>query len=143
MTASLALDVLVAILLVATVGACVALNRRLGTLRRSHRELARLAEAFNEATARAESGISGLKAAGEKGGKALGELLDRGRELRDDLVFLVDRGERLAARLEEAVGRAVTAERPPGAKGCGSGAGAAGPRSRGERALVDALRSPR
>jgi hypothetical protein len=108
---SLALDVLVAVLLVITIGYAMVLNRRLGRLRRDKSELEKLAATFGQATARAEESIGKLK----KTADALKGRIDNAQALRDDLAFLIDRGSSAADRREETV-RAARKEgdpRPP------------------------------
>ncbi len=96
---SLTLDIVLAILLVATIGYAMVLNRKLGGLRRHKEELERLAATFSESTVRAEDSIAHLKnsAAGLQAENA------RATGLRDDLKFLIDRGVSTADRLESAV----------------------------------------
>ncbi len=100
MTVALALDRLIAVLLVATIVYCVILNRRLGELRGNRDEFLKLIESFGAATERAETSISLLREVGEEKGAALDDRVERARALCDDLAFLVERGSRLADRLE-------------------------------------------
>jgi len=96
---SLALDVLVAILLVITICYAMALNRKLSSFRREKKELEKLAGAFGEATERAGDSIGALKSTAAD----LQDRIDKAQALRDDLVFLIDRGASSADRLEETV----------------------------------------
>lgn len=95
----LILDVVLAILLVITIGYALVLNKRLGMLRNHKAELERLAGTFTESTSRAGESIGQLKIASD----ALQSQLARAESLRDDLVFLIDRGTVTADRLEENV----------------------------------------
>ncbi len=99
MTFSLALDLVVAVLLVVTITYAVALNRRLGALRRDKSELENVAASFGEATLRAGKSIAKLKTTAEE----LQERIEKAQSLRDDLVFLIERGGQAADRLEEIV----------------------------------------
>ncbi len=99
MTFSLALDLVVAVLLVVTIAYAVALNRRLGALRRDKAELENVAASFGEATLRAGASINTLKTTADE----LQERIEKAQSLRDDLVFLVERGGQAADRLEETV----------------------------------------
>ena len=99
MPLSLVIDILVAVLLVVTIGYAVVLNNRLGSLRRDKGELERLVEGFADTTARAEAGIGDLRAMAD----VLQERLKRADSLRDDLVFLMERGNQAADRLEGVV----------------------------------------
>ena len=56
MSMSVAADLLVALLLAATIGYCAVLNRRLGTLRSAHGEMGRLVGEFDRAIGEARSG---------------------------------------------------------------------------------------
>lgn len=99
MPLSLILDIVLAVLLVVTIGYAVVLNRRLGALRQNKDELERLASGFVETTSRAERGIGELRAMTD----ILQERIERAESLRDDLVFLMDRGNATADRLEGVV----------------------------------------
>ena len=97
------LDVIVAVLLVFTIGYAVALNKRLAALRKDREALEKLASDFAKATVRAENGIKRLKSASGEAADILKENLSMARELRDDLAFLVERGETAADRLEDSI----------------------------------------
>ena len=99
MTFSLALELVVAVLLVVTIAYAVVLNRRLGALRSDKSELENVAASFGEATLRAGESITKLKTTADK----LQERIDKAQSLRDDLVFLIERGGQAADRLEETV----------------------------------------
>lgn len=96
---SLILDILVALLLVVTIAYAVALNRRLGMLRRDKAELEQVALTFGDATRRAEESIARLKATA---GGLEGDIA-KAQSLRDDLAFLTERGGNAADRLEDLV----------------------------------------
>lgn len=93
------LDVLVAVLLVVTIIYAVMLNRRLARLRKDKDELEALARTFGEATARADDSIGTLRNTAD----ALDQRIEKAQALRDDLVFLMDRGGSVADRLEDSV----------------------------------------
>ena len=96
---SLALDIILALLLVATIGYAMVLNRKLGNLRRHKEELENLAATFSNSTTRAKDSITHLK-------NSTAELqadTAKAASLRDDLKFLIDRGTSTADRLEAAV----------------------------------------
>ena len=114
MTTGMILDVVVIVLLVPTIVYAVILNRRLAALRRSRDELSKVVNSFNEATMRAEAGIPKLKKATTEANHTLKERVDKAQTLRDDLAFMIERAEELAARLEGAV-RAARAEGVPAA----------------------------
>lgn len=106
------LDLIVAILLAATIGYAVLLNKRLGQLRKNREDLVKLVAAFNDATARAEAGIPKLRRAAEEAGGALQERVEKAQSLRDDLAFMIERADTVANRLEMAVRSARTEPRP-------------------------------
>ncbi|MFD2262358.1 DUF6468 domain-containing protein [Lacibacterium aquatile] len=104
----LILDVVVAVLLVATLFYCVRLNRRLNVIREHRGELEALIQAFNESCTRAELGVRSLRSATDEATR-LQQYLERSQNLRDDLSYLMDRGGSLADRLEGGVRTARTA----------------------------------
>ncbi len=112
---SLILDILIAVLLVATIGYAVALNRRLSLLRKDKDELEALTRKFADATTKADASIQNLKGSTESVAKELQKGLDKAEALRDDLSFLIDRGGSIADRLENGV-RGARKEGAPVAK---------------------------
>lgn len=152
---TVALDVVMAFLLVASIATTIVLNRRLASLRGDRAELEKLAEHFRRATERADEGVSGLKISAQ----TLQERIDAARSVADDLAFLIDRGGGLADRLEVDVRAARRPQTHPQAAPATSSAttassvaadtgarpkarGAAGePRSAAERHLLAALRA--
>jgi hypothetical protein len=99
MDASLILDAVVAILLAATIGYAIQLNRRLNVLRSNRTEFDAIIAEFNDATRRAETSIHALRAAAEQGGKQLQLAIDKAQALRDELAFLVSRADDLAGKM--------------------------------------------
>lgn len=106
------LDLLVSVLLIATIAYAVTLNQRLTQLRKNRDEMAKIIVSFNEATVRAESSIPKLKKAAEDAGMALQERVEKAHSLRDDLAFMIERADTMANRLENAVRSARTEARP-------------------------------
>jgi len=137
----LILDILVVCLLGATIFYAATLSRRLTQLRHNRAELEAAARGLAEAAGKADAGIKGLRLAADDSGARLQRQIDRAQELRDELAFLVDAGESLAARLESAArGRAPAPgegrpERPKAAPAAAAGApdGASGSRAGGAR----------
>ncbi len=121
----LILDVIVAILLAATIGYAVMLNTRLNQLRKNRDDLVKLVSAFNDATARAEAGIPKLKRAAEEAGSGLQERVEKAQSLRDDLAFMIERADAMANRLEGAV-RTARDSKPAAGGGASSGAAPSG-----------------
>lgn len=97
------LDLLVSVLLVATIGYAVMLNQRLTQLRKNRDDLAKIIVSFNEATVRAESSIPKLRKAAEDAGQSLQDRVEKAQSLRDDLAFMIERADTMANRLENAV----------------------------------------
>ncbi len=136
MPLSFFLDGLIVVLLAATIGFCIVLNRRLVTLRKAQAELAGFAQTLNEATRHAQQGIEGLKHALVELSRELDAKINKAESLNSDLAFMTEHGTDLAVRLEGAV-RDTTSARP----GHGEAPGAR--RYDVERELLDALREVR
>jgi len=100
MTMGFMLDVLIAVLLVATVIYCWRLNQRLSTLRQGREELAALVTQLTQATMRAEGSIGALKVAAKEAAQGLEENIGAARALRDELALITETGNNLANRLE-------------------------------------------
>lgn len=109
---ALMLDIVIAILLVATIAYAFLLNKRLAGLRRDKQELEKLAMTFGQATLRAEESLGKLKIMAS----GLDAELDKAQALRDDLAFLTERGAAAADQLEDAVRKARKAGAVPGTK---------------------------
>ncbi len=97
---NLIFDVLIAILLVATIAYAAVLNRKLGALRDAKSEMEALFASFSESTERAGSGVEMLKQEAGRSGEALHNKVAAARGLADDLSFLIERGTKLADRLD-------------------------------------------
>jgi len=100
---NLLLDVIIIVLLVPTIVYAVILNNRLKQLRDNRDDLVRLVAAFNDATARAESGIPKLRRVAEEAGQALQDRVEKAQTLRDDIAFMTERADSMAGRLEASV----------------------------------------
>ena len=92
------IDIFVAVLLISAIGYGMVLNRRIVALRRDQADLERLAISFHEATSRAEASVGNLKNAAQSSSQILNEGIDEAVKIRDDLNFLIDRGERLSSK---------------------------------------------
>lgn len=106
MTLSIALDVLIACLLVAVIVYAVILNRKLGGLREHKAEMEKLLAGFDESTKRAETSVKTLKSSAELQMKALQQPVQRAEAMRDELSFLVKRADELADRLSNGISSA-------------------------------------
>lgn len=100
MSFSLFLDIIIVMLLVATIVYAVLLNAKLKTLRDSKKEMSRFVQAFNEATVRAETGIPKLRKATDAVGADLKDILHKAQMIRDDLAFMIEKADKVADRLE-------------------------------------------
>jgi hypothetical protein len=98
-----ALNILLVVLLTATLFHAVRLERALGVLKRDRATLQELVTSFNASTHAAETGIERLHAATEGPGRQMQRLIESGTTLKEDLTFLVQRGEGLADRLDDCV----------------------------------------
>jgi hypothetical protein len=105
-------DALIAGLLVATIAYAAVLNRKLGALRDAKSEMEALLAGFSESTERAGSGVESLKQEAGRSGSALQSKVEAARGLVDDLGFLIERGTKLAERLDDGVGAARTKPAP-------------------------------
>jgi len=115
MTAGLALDGLIALLLVATIVYAAMLNRRLQNIRNGRAELEATIAEFAQATARAEAGVARLRQHAESETAELDRRLERARAAVDELGFLVERAEALGGRLEAGIRGARDRPAPPAA----------------------------
>jgi hypothetical protein len=111
-TLSLLLDITIAVLLVVSIWYSTVLNKRLNALRKDKAELDKLTSNFGEATLRAGDSIIKLKNTADD----LKERIDAAGKLRDDLMFLVERGGAAADRLEKGVRAARKESDPDGAE---------------------------
>jgi hypothetical protein len=99
--ASTLLDILVAGLLLATIGFAWRLERRIALLRSEKAQFAQLMADFTQATVRAEAGVRALEAAAADAGRGLEGLVARAHGLREDLVYMIERAEPIADRLSQ------------------------------------------
>lgn len=132
-------------LLAATLFHAVRLERALGVLKRDRVELQELITAFNASTRQAELGIDRLRAAAEGAGQQIARQVDAALSLKDDLALLIDRGNRIADRLDTQVRatRPLVGEAPRLAVVSEAEPGEPRVRSQAERDLLKALRMAR
>ncbi len=131
-------EIVLVVLLAATLFHAVRLERALGVLKRDRSMLEELVAGFNASTRQAESGIERLRAAADSSGQQIARQIEAARVVQADLGYLIERGERLADRMDTLVriARPLAAdpirESEPGE--------VARPRSQAERDLLKALR---
>lgn len=99
MTLTLIVEIVVAVLLLVTMGISLILNRRLGNLRANQEEMRRLIGDFDKALAKARHGMSELKITSAAADTAHEERMKQAKTLRDELGFMVETADRLADRL--------------------------------------------
>ena len=112
MTIDLVLDILIICLLVAAIGYCIILNRRLKLLRQGQEEFSKLIDRFDDATQRTEAHIDRLRGVSGEIDDNLGERISTARGLRDELQFLI---ESAAPAIERSLTRAASRPEPPAA----------------------------
>lgn len=164
MNIELALNLLLIVLLPATIIYVLLLQRRLASLRADREAVDAVVERMNEATRRAEASLKGIRETAVQAKAMLDEPMTRAQALRDELTYLVQRadaaGERLAGGVSGAGAGGQPAAQPaahtrgpreakPGASRAGANERpAAAPeeddvRSQAERDLMNALRNVR
>lgn len=79
------------------------LNKNLQTLRQKQDSLSALVSALNDATFKAENSIPKLKSVTEHSSEGLKEVVESAKELKDDLLFINERADSLADRLENVI----------------------------------------
>jgi hypothetical protein len=135
------LEIVLVVLLLATLIQALRLERALGALRRDRVALEGLIEGFNASTRQAEAGVERLKVAADGAGRLIERQINASISLKDDLLLLSERGDRLADRLDAL----VRAARPLAADGgvAASDSLLVMERSDAERSLLQALRLAR
>lgn len=106
MTISIIIDIVVITLLIATIAYAVLLNKRLTTLHKGRDELQKFLDTFSGSMAKAEASVKDLKAAGEAALHAVVDQLTKATALRDELAFLTEKSDALAAALDERINEA-------------------------------------
>ena len=143
------LELVLVVLLGATLVQAIRLERALGVLKRDRASLESLVVGFNTSTHHAESGIQRLRAAADGAGRQIETQLSKTISLKDDLAFLTERGDRLADRLDTLVRAARplvqdrTDDKPQAARTATPGGPGKVEPSKVERDLLAALRMAR
>ncbi len=134
-------ELVLVVLLAATLFHAVRLERALGVLKRDRAALEELVAGFNASTRQAESGIERLRATADSSGLQIARQIEAARSVQADLGYLTERGERLADRIDTLVriARPLAADQVREVEP----AEAARPRSQAERDLLKALRLAR
>ncbi len=144
MDLALAFDLVMVVLLLATIFYCASLQRRLGAVRGVQAEMRALAERLGDTALRAETGVGSLRAAAAESTAQLEPRLAQGKTLVGDLDMLCHRAGKLADTLT--TGTAPRKSKPPqpvaAARPARAKASARQP-SRSERELIEALKASR
>jgi len=93
------LEVIVSLLLIATIGYCATIDRRLRAMREGQDGLRDLIRDLSGATTQAMSAIAHLRQASDATGAALSEQVKRGATLADELSLMGQAGNDIANRL--------------------------------------------
>ena len=93
-------DILLAVLLCLAISYGFVLNRRIVGLRKDQQKLEQLAKSFSQATSRAEASIIKLKSTSDATAEALGQTIEQAVGMKNDLIYLLERGNGLADKLE-------------------------------------------
>ena len=101
---ALILDMLIALLLVGACGFGVVLSRTIAALKGGQMDLAAAIETFDAATRRAEATLQRIETAGLANGRALSVQARRAETLTTDLSVMIAAGDRVADRIETALG---------------------------------------
>lgn len=118
LVANVLLNILLVALLMATIGYCYVLNRRIRILQDSRSELATLLKQFDDSTVKASETIVAMQTASKKIGDNIQLRIDKANYLLDDLSYAIEKASRLTSQIEAsfAVNRArdkVIHEKPP------------------------------
>jgi len=92
-------DAIVALLLIATIGYSVVLNRRLTAVRSDRDKFEEVVRNLNTASQRAEAAVANLRGSTEELGRRVEKKIDEARALSDDLVYMIERGGTMADKL--------------------------------------------
>ena len=139
------LEIVLMALLAATLFHAVRLERALGVLKRDRAALQELITGFNASTRQAELGIERLRGVAEGAGQQLARQIDAAVALKDDLAVLIERGGRLADRMDVLIRTARPLATEPQRLTVVAEQDASEPRvrSQAERDLLKALRLAR
>lgn len=106
MPLGLIIEGLVAVLLLLTIGFCIALNRKLGSLRADQTALQHTVAELDAATLRAERAIQGLRAAAGEANTSLTQQMRHADKMAKDLSRQVEAGGEVVSKLS-AIARAA------------------------------------
>ena len=137
----LIINLLIIILLVPTILYTYRLNKSLIELRQNQKSLAELVAALNEATFKAENSIPKLKTETQHSTEGLKEVVDSAKEIKNDLLFINERADSLADRLENVISSSRTPKETPPQRVIPNPNASKDEREAAEMELLKALRS--
>ena len=137
----LIINLIIIVLLIPMIIYTYSLNKSLNILRQNQKSLAQLVSALNEATFKAENSIPKLKSATEHSSEGLKEVVDSAKELKNDLLFINERADSLADRLENVISTSRNIKVSPSTADNSSQSEAINDRAAAELELLKALRS--
>lgn len=108
----LILDAVVAVLLGVTIFYCTKLNRRIRILQDSKSELATLIQQFDNSTQQATRSINEIHVVSKKINESIKAKLDKANYIVDDLTFMIEKGNKLADRMESDISGTRKAPEP-------------------------------
>lgn len=95
------LDIVVIILIVVMISYAVLLNIKLKTFRNTQNEMATMIDQLNNAITKAQSSVAQLKTAAVTEEERLEELIQKSRQIADELEIITQSGSNLADRIEQ------------------------------------------
>lgn len=111
---SIGLELLLSVLLAATLVYCIVLERRLASVRKGQDGLKRMIGDLNSAIANAGASLRALKMAAGEAAETLDDRLKRARALSDELSLLTNSGERIAQRFDRVTPAQASSPLPSG-----------------------------
>jgi len=114
MTIAMALELVLTLLLAATLGYCIVLERRLAAVRKGQDGLQTMIGELNAAIAGAGASLRALKSAAASAAETLDDRLKRARAVADELAVVSTSGERIAQRFDRAVPQKPAQQLPSG-----------------------------
>jgi ABC-type transporter Mla subunit MlaD len=109
---SFAGDAIVALLLIATIGYSIVLNRRLGAVRNDREKFEVLVRNLNAASQRAEAAVTHLRVTADDLSRRLEKKVEEARSLSDDLTYMIERGGGIADKLANQIRAGRDAVKP-------------------------------
>ncbi|MEZ5932843.1 MAG: DUF6468 domain-containing protein [Alphaproteobacteria bacterium] len=107
---ALTLDIAIVILLLVSLGAGIRLHGALKIFRVDSNEFQPMIQALDKATSRAETALGRLRKMAEDVGGRLNEDTKTTQRLLNELDFMTKRADQLAAKLDDGIGKARSAE---------------------------------